>query len=131
MSAPFRGHGADEIELKRAKRLEDVRRDAPRYLNTFRRAYTGKSLRAAVNAFCVECNGFDAAAIRECTAPACPLFLYRPGYLKNNYPYHQRRDIIRPGYGMASLGGAVLTRFCVKLPRNPPKLITELSSEGG
>jgi len=26
---PFRGHGAGEIELKHAKRLEDVRWDAP------------------------------------------------------------------------------------------------------
>ena len=82
MSTPFRSPDAGEIELKRVKRLEDVQRDAPRYLNTFRRAYTGKSLRAAVNAFCIECNGFDPAAVRDCTAPACPLFPYRPGRQK-------------------------------------------------
>lgn len=75
----FQGSGAGEIELKRAKRLEDVQRDAPRYENTFRRAYAGKSLRAAGNAFCIECMGFDAAEVRICTAPACPLFSYRPG----------------------------------------------------
>ena len=75
----IQGHDAGEIEAKRAERLADVRREAPRHLATFRRAYAGKSLRAAVNAFCCECQGFDAAAVRDCTAPACPLFLYRPG----------------------------------------------------
>jgi hypothetical protein len=77
--APFRCRDAGEIEAKRAARLADVQRDAPRYLSTLRRAYAGRSLRAAVNAFCIECNGFDAAAVRECTAPACPLWSYRPG----------------------------------------------------
>jgi len=75
---PFRGYSAAEIELKRANRLADVQRDAPRYVGTFRRAYAGKSLRAAVNAFCVECVSFDAASVAECTAPACPLWEYRP-----------------------------------------------------
>jgi hypothetical protein len=78
-NAPFRGHDGQQIELKRAERLRAVQKDAPRYLPTFQRAYAGNSLRAAVNAFCVECNGFDAAAVRECTAPACPLWPYRPG----------------------------------------------------
>jgi hypothetical protein len=82
ISALFRGPNAVEIELKRVKRLEDVSLYAPRYLNTFKRAFSGKSLRACVNAFCVECNGFDAAAVRDCTAPACPLFSCRPGYRK-------------------------------------------------
>lgn len=79
MNTPFRGHDAGETEVKRAERLVDVKKDAPRYLNTFRRAYAGKSLRAAVNAHCIECMGFDAAAVRECSALACPLFQYRPG----------------------------------------------------
>ena len=82
MNAPLRGLGAVEMERKRAKRLEAVRRDAPRYLDTFRRAYAGKSLRAAVNAFCVECQGYDPAAVKDCTAPACPLFTHRPGRQK-------------------------------------------------
>ena len=77
--APFQGPGAVEIEAKRAERLKDVQRDAPRYLNTLRRAYAGKSLRAAVNAFCIECVGFDAAEVKRCTAPACPLYAQRPG----------------------------------------------------
>ena len=80
--ASVRGPSAVEIEAKRAARLKDVQSDAPRYLNTFRRAYAGKSLRAAVNAFCIECVGFDAAEVTACTAPACPLFPYRPGRRK-------------------------------------------------
>ena len=76
--ASFRGPGAVGIEAKRAERLEAVRQDAPRYLNVFRRAYAGKSLRAAVNAFCHECLGFEDHP-RDCTAPACPLFAQRPG----------------------------------------------------
>ena len=79
MSTPFRGHSAVEIELKRAQRLDNVRRDAPRYMDTFRRAYSGKSRVAAMNAFCCECMGFDAAEIRNCSAPACPLYVFRPG----------------------------------------------------
>jgi len=82
MNTPFRGYSVDEIEAKRRKRLADVQRDAPRHLNKFLRAYKGKSLRAAVNAFCIECNGFDFAAVRDCTAPCCPLYEYRPGRQK-------------------------------------------------
>ena len=79
MSTSFQGPGAAEIHAKRTKRLADVKRYAPRYVGTFQRAFEGKSLRAAVNAFCAECNGFDATAVRECVAFACPLFSQRPG----------------------------------------------------
>ena len=78
----FQALGAVEIEQKRAKRLVDVRRDAPRYVALFRRAYSGKSRLAAMKAMCVECMGFDAAEVRNCSAPACPLFPYRPGKRK-------------------------------------------------
>ena len=77
--APFRGRDAGENDPKRVARLADVSKHARRYLTTFRRAYGGKSLRGAVNAFCIECMGFDAAEVRTCTAPACPLWSYRPG----------------------------------------------------
>ena len=83
--APFRGRGVGEIDSKRAARLADVSEHAPRYLTTFRRAYGGTSLRAAVNAFCIECMGFDASEVRTCTAPACPLWACRPGKGKSHY----------------------------------------------
>ena len=78
-STPFQAPEAAEIDRKRAARLSDVNELAPRYVGTFERAYAGKSLRAAVNAFCCECMGFDASEIKLCTAPACPLWPYRPG----------------------------------------------------
>ncbi len=81
-STPFRGRDSLKVELKQAERLQAVQRHAPRYLPTFRRAYSGLSLRAAVNAICVECVGFDAAAVKDCTAPACPLWANRPGRSK-------------------------------------------------
>ena len=82
MNTPFRGHSAVEIDAKRAKRIKDVSVDAPRYLNTFLRAFSGKSRVSAMNAFCIECMGFDAAEVRICAAPSCPLYQYRPGRKK-------------------------------------------------
>ena len=82
ITSSFRGHQAPEVALKCAKRLQDVSEAAPRHVATFQRAYEGKSLRAAINAFCVECMGFDASEVRHCTAPACPLFAVRPGQEK-------------------------------------------------
>jgi hypothetical protein len=32
----------------------------------------------AIKAMCLECVGFDRSAVANCTAPACPLFHYRP-----------------------------------------------------
>lgn len=89
MRTPIRGLGAVEMDAKRAKRLEDVRRDAPRYLTTFRRAYAGKSRVAAMKALCCECMGFEYAAIRDCSAYACPLFAYRPGCGKPGGLHHE------------------------------------------
>ena len=45
---------------------------------TYQRAVTGKSLRAAVTAFCAECVGYDREAVRTCPAVACPLWSVRP-----------------------------------------------------
>ena len=42
------------------------------------KAMSGKSLRAGVNAHCLECVGWVRDDVRNCTSPACPLFPYRP-----------------------------------------------------
>ena len=42
------------------------------------RAVGGKSLRAAVNAFCLECVTWNRAEVARCTALACPLYACRP-----------------------------------------------------
>ena len=44
----------------------------------YQRAMTGKSRGAAVKAFCLECVGWNRKSVRDCTSPACPMFLYRP-----------------------------------------------------
>jgi hypothetical protein len=46
---------------------------------TYLKVTTGKAApRTAIKAFCAECVGWERAAVRECTAPACPLWMYRP-----------------------------------------------------
>ena len=44
----------------------------------YAKAMLGKSLSAAVKAHCLECVGWEREEVRRCTAPACPLFAYRP-----------------------------------------------------
>ena len=45
-----------------------------------KRCWAGKaSPREAIKAQCLECQGYDREAIITCTAPACPLYAYRPG----------------------------------------------------
>jgi hypothetical protein len=46
--------------------------------STYRRAVGGKSRLAGIKAMCNECLCWDRAAIRDCTALACPLWPYRP-----------------------------------------------------
>jgi len=48
------------------------------YRQTYKRAMSGKSLRAAVNAFCLECVQWQREEIKLCTAIDCPLYPYRP-----------------------------------------------------
>ena len=45
---------------------------------TYLKAMSGRSLPAAVKLFCLECFSWDKAEIDGCTAPACPLYPYRP-----------------------------------------------------
>ena len=49
-----------------------------RYHATYRKAMSGRSLRAAVNAHCLECVAWEREEVRLCTAPGCPLYHYRP-----------------------------------------------------
>ncbi len=64
---------------KRAERVADIAEDAPRFVKLFLRVYSGKaSPREAIRAHCLECIGFEVAAVKDCGAPACPLYEYRP-----------------------------------------------------
>ena len=57
-------------------RLKDM---PPKYRGLYKRAMGGKSKSAAIRAFCLECMGWVGSEVRRCTAPACPLYPYRPG----------------------------------------------------
>ena len=47
--------------------------------NLFTRVYAKNcSPRAAIKAFCIECQGYERAAVTDCTAYACPLWRFRP-----------------------------------------------------
>lgn len=63
------------IAAIREKRLQWY---SPRDRGIVLKAWSGKSRRAAMHAFCLECCGGDKDAICHCTAPACPLWPYRP-----------------------------------------------------
>jgi hypothetical protein len=43
----------------------------------FLRAWGGRSRKAAIRAFCLECVGYETAEVNRCTAAACSLFAYR------------------------------------------------------
>jgi hypothetical protein len=57
---------------------ERLRQMPPKYRATYRRAVAGKSLRACVNAQCLECCGWERAEVADCTDLGCPLWSVRP-----------------------------------------------------
>ena len=66
-------------DAKIAKRLQVIRQDFPSKLKLFERVFAGKaSPRQVIKSYCCECLNCDTEAIRTCTAPTCPLYLYRP-----------------------------------------------------
>ncbi|MHC4130486.1 MAG: hypothetical protein ACYSSP_03540 [Planctomycetota bacterium] len=48
------------------------------YRSNYDQAMTGRSRRAAIKAFCLECVCWHKEEVRLCSSPACPLFPYRP-----------------------------------------------------
>jgi len=57
------------------KRIADM---PSSYRNVYKKAMSGKSLRAATKSFCLECVGWKRDEVALCTSPACPLYPYRP-----------------------------------------------------
>ena len=66
----------------RSRRLEMVGKLAPSKLRRFKRAYVGKSMRAAINANCLDCMGYEQRGIRSCRIFDCPFWDYRPYRIK-------------------------------------------------
>jgi hypothetical protein len=68
----------NEVKVNRADAIEQRLSQIPeKQRGKYKRAASGKSLRAAVDAFCSECMGYVVDEIRECTDPGCPLYPYR------------------------------------------------------
>jgi len=66
-------------ESQRQAQIEQRRCEIPKsYRGIYDRAVRGRSLRAAINAFCLECVCWQRKEITLCTDLACPLFAVRP-----------------------------------------------------
>ena len=83
MTTPIKGVPTDwEKALdnpQRVRRFKQVLEHYPKRAALFWRVYQGQtSPRESIKAFCLECNGWDECAIRDCTATACPIWALRP-----------------------------------------------------
>jgi len=68
-----------EAERNRQIAIEKRRADMPKaYRANYDKAVSGASLRAAINAQCIECVCWQREEVRLCTSLACPLWAVRP-----------------------------------------------------
>ena len=73
---PARRLNGPETDEKQANVLRSI---PTRLQSVVRRSYAGNSLRAAINAKCFECYGYEnVRGIQGCTATECPLHASRP-----------------------------------------------------
>lgn len=61
-------------DFEREKELSDV---PAAYRHLYRSAWTGRSRKAAIRAFCLACVGWQPKEVRNCTALTCPLYEFR------------------------------------------------------
>ncbi len=70
---------AAAMDNERQRGIAQRRTQMPKvYRATYDKAAKGKSLRAAINAQCLECVCWQRKEIRDCTDLACPLYAVRP-----------------------------------------------------
>jgi hypothetical protein len=56
-----------------------MRTEIPKsYQRNYDKAMKGRSMKAGIKAFCLECVGYDRKEIKNCSDSGCPLFKYRP-----------------------------------------------------
>ena len=73
-----------EKETKRQARIAERRQQMPKiHRSNYDEAVSGKSRKAAIKAFCLECVCWQKEEVRLCSSLACPLYPYRP-YRKSN-----------------------------------------------
>lgn len=64
---------------EREARIAERRAQMPRsYRALYDKAVSGKSLRAAINSFCLECVCWATNEVRNCSDKGCPLWAVRP-----------------------------------------------------
>jgi len=66
---------SSEREAQIAKRQAEMPRS---HRACYDRAVSGKSRKAAMRAFCLECCGYEIREVFLCTDLGCPLYPYRP-----------------------------------------------------
>jgi len=67
------------MTTNREEQVAERLREMPsKYRATYRRAVEGRSLRASINAQCLECMGWQSAEVTACTDLGCPLWSVRP-----------------------------------------------------
>ena len=74
----------------REAQIAERRKQMPRaYRRTYDRAVRGSSLRACINAQCLECCGWQRVEVAACTDLGCPLYAVRP-YQSSQNPHEGR-----------------------------------------
>jgi hypothetical protein len=67
------------MDDKRQEKIAKRRADMPAvHRANYDLAVSGKSRKAAIKAFCLECVQWEKEEVRLCTALACPLYAFRP-----------------------------------------------------
>jgi hypothetical protein len=79
----------------------DMRREVlKKYRGLYERAMTGKSRRAAMRSFCLECCYWQIKEVQKCGDDGCPLFPYRPQ--SRSTPEHSNARTSQPENAIAS-----------------------------
>jgi hypothetical protein len=66
-----------------------------RYRGPHRRALTGEvSPRQAIKAKCLDCCGWQAEEVRQCTVRGCPLWVYRPFQADSRMPRQSSEPVL-------------------------------------
>ena len=77
------------MKADREEQIVERRAQIPRsYRAVYDKAIKGRSLRAAINSFCLECCHFQIEDIRNCTDLGCPLCAVRPYLTSPQYDRH-------------------------------------------
>ena len=68
-----------EMDNKRQQRIMERLAQIPKaYRGIYNKALQGKSLRAAINAQCLDCCAYQRKEVALCTSLSCPLYAVRP-----------------------------------------------------